>query len=701
MEFKDYELRDQVSIGPYAFEVRDSVCGAYFLLGLHCNGHEIFKYLGVEKSSYVKKVVGHELGGGFPEVQTLEDLNKVIKQLQIDCLLKEAREKYPVGVVFRSIFNKFDYTSSGKFKWIPEDVALRDVEVYGVIWHWNEWAEIITKEPKQPEINTYGLKVGDEFSNRVLSEWAAHGRNRQQKKEMNGEWYNHKSNFGSNRSIESFRNIDGVVGFLVSGTNEVYLRAEGFKEFAESFDKLKFEVGKWYRCKGYSYTIKYLRAEARNSKYVIVYSDIIYGNKNYESYPEGTKGVGYIDGAGWYELTDLSEIQEFLPEGHSDKIIKKKYTLEELINEKIIVYIDSQEEFDKITKAGKKIKGFISTSKYWGKYCYNFKNGDYSSNSSKTDIGGYEPGCIIITIDDILIPEESINYVGRYIKILEDNPVEANVKKGEIFQVKRQEDCNIFYSENEWTINYTYNLGTLFELMPEDYSPERINPNTDFIFEPNAYYVGEWEQGVKKRVIFKTTTNKLFDPCYGIDSANNYQYSRTGFCTSHNITFRKAHQDEIEWLDECIKQNKTVPYEKSIMPKKSVNKWSAGTYVFIEKKASGILVPELSIYKITLFEDDCIYINGDCLCIDREEDGQIKWFATLEEAKAYKLKLIYTAPSVDPYETKQIDYDNSIDEQKQLNNIKDDKPIIDINKYQLDLSVKSALETNYKYFNNN
>ena len=42
-----------------------------------------------------------------------------------------------------------------------------------------------------------------------------------------------------------------------------------------------------------------------------------------------------------------------------------------------------------------------------------------------------------------------------------------------------------------------------------------------------------------------------------------------------------------------------------------------------------------------------------------------------------------------------------IDEQKQLNNIKDDKPIADINKYQVDLSVKSALNTNFKYFNNN
>ena len=37
----------------------------------------------------------------------------------------------------------------------------------------------------------------------------------------------------NDREIEGFEVIDGVLGFLVSGTNEVYLRAEGFKEFLE------------------------------------------------------------------------------------------------------------------------------------------------------------------------------------------------------------------------------------------------------------------------------------------------------------------------------------------------------------------------------------------------------------------------------------------------------------------------------------
>ena len=319
IEFKDYKLKDQVSIGPYTFKVQLSITKTYFLKGLDDRNYMIFDYLGVKGSSYVKKIVGHELGGAFPEVQTLEDLNKVIKQLQIHCLLKEAKEKYPVGVVFKSIFNKFNYTSSGKFEWIHEDRVIRDVEVYGVIWHDNKWAEIITEEPKQPEINTYGLKVGDILNKDVINAWSKQGFNRYQSEENSGEW-SKGGNYISDRKIVSFGEFHGVVGFLVSGTNEVYLKAEGFKEFAESFDKPKFEVGKWYKCKGYSYAIKYLRAEARKSRYAIIYSDIIKDNGKYISYPEGSVGVGFTDEKGWYKLTSLSEIQQYLPNGHPDKI---------------------------------------------------------------------------------------------------------------------------------------------------------------------------------------------------------------------------------------------------------------------------------------------------------------------------------------------------------------------------------------------
>lgn len=324
MEFKDYKLNEEIIIDPYIFEVTFSeVTNRHYLSGQNCNGHEIFKHLEVEKSSYVKNIVGHEYGGSFPEVKTLEDLNKVIRQLQIDCLIKEAKEKYPKGTDFRALYNNLYYESSGEFKWLSKEYELRDAKFsYGVIWANNRWAKIVAGNPKQPEINTYGLKVGDILKEDIISFWSARANN--QYDPFSKKWHKNNTNFINSRQIESFKVFDGIVGFLISGTHELYLRAEGFKEFAEGFNKSKsafeFEVGKWYKCEGYNYAIKYLRKEARNSKYVIVYSDIITYNYKYESSPEGNTGVGYVNEGTWYELTDLSEIQKYLPNDHPDKI---------------------------------------------------------------------------------------------------------------------------------------------------------------------------------------------------------------------------------------------------------------------------------------------------------------------------------------------------------------------------------------------
>ena len=195
-----------------------------------------------------------------------------------------------------------------------------------VIYYNGKWAEIITEEPEQLEINTYGLKVGDKLPADILNKWSSSGTNYYQKDESLF-WRACSSSFSGfigfigDRKIESFKVIDGTLGFLVSSTDNVYLRAEGFKEFAESlFNEPQFETGKWYKEKKYNHTIKYLRTKSHDSKYAIVYSDFISGNGEYKSCPEGKVGVGYIDDKDWYELTDLSEIQQYLPDGHPDKI---------------------------------------------------------------------------------------------------------------------------------------------------------------------------------------------------------------------------------------------------------------------------------------------------------------------------------------------------------------------------------------------
>lgn len=328
IEFKDYELDEELTIGLYCFKVSlTSATKNYFLAGTGWDIEEIFRELKVDKYSYIQSIVGYESKGAFPETETLEDLNKVIKQLQIDCLIKEAKEKYPVGIVFKSIFNKFNYISSGKFEFLYKEQVIRDIEVYGVVWHQNEWAEIIPEEPKQPEVNTYGLKVGDEFPANIINGWTLTGNNRYQKNESLG-WHMCNSGFIYDRKIESFKNIDGVVGFLVSGTDEVYLRAKGFKEFADSFDKPKFEVGKWYKSnvtsnncnKFYYLKVLGVEKECPHGQAINIFNGKNYFyNKKHRWMSQKTIEQALFIGP----LTDLSEIQQYLPDGHPDKIIKQ------------------------------------------------------------------------------------------------------------------------------------------------------------------------------------------------------------------------------------------------------------------------------------------------------------------------------------------------------------------------------------------
>ena len=96
----------------------------------------------------------------------------------------------------------------------------------------------------------------------------------------------------------------------------------------------------------------------------------------------------------------------------------KKYTIKELeTNRKLVIYIASKEEYDKIKKVSKRI------CPYYGNYCYSLYEKSYSSSSSKSCPGAYKDS-IILTIDDIIF-EDNIessdkeisdeSYIGRYV----------------------------------------------------------------------------------------------------------------------------------------------------------------------------------------------------------------------------------------------------------------------------------------------
>lgn len=91
-----------------------------------------------------------------------------------------------------------------------------------------------SSEPAQTSSiqDTFGLKIGDDLPQEAILRWSEKGENSYNQAQKR--WVSEESYFSSDRKIEGFKVIDGVLGFKVSGTYEdVYLRAEGFKDFLE------------------------------------------------------------------------------------------------------------------------------------------------------------------------------------------------------------------------------------------------------------------------------------------------------------------------------------------------------------------------------------------------------------------------------------------------------------------------------------
>ena len=172
-----------------------------------------------------------------------------------DDLISEAKKRYPIGTKFRpahipgsditeycivtedSIFHKngdgIVLTINGCW-WDRENPKYGNTNYNRVIYHEGKWAEIVSDEP---EINTYGLKVGDTLKAEIINTWSLIEGNFCSNVQRG--WVGVFGNYIEDRKIEDFRNIDGQIGFHVSGCAKGthYLKAEGFKEFADNFYK--------------------------------------------------------------------------------------------------------------------------------------------------------------------------------------------------------------------------------------------------------------------------------------------------------------------------------------------------------------------------------------------------------------------------------------------------------------------------------
>ena len=262
--------------------------------------------------------------------EVMRDTPKQLLRQAVHCRTQEewdfACDKYGKSSKTKKDFPKydtFDYTF--KFtEWYPLE---RYIQKGYQILSFQEWCDLNGYKDittlQTPEICTYGLNVGDELDETILNAWDKKGLN-YYTNSSDGWIFGNSVPYYGDRKIEKFKVIDGVVGFLVSGTVGIYLRAEGFKEFAENYNKskepeVKFEIDKWYKVydgnvelyKGVWYvkSPKIIDGIVKVDQYL--YNDCLGEGGNF----------GYVGDYTFVEVP-LSEIQHLLLKCPSDKIEK-------------------------------------------------------------------------------------------------------------------------------------------------------------------------------------------------------------------------------------------------------------------------------------------------------------------------------------------------------------------------------------------
>lgn len=91
----------------------------------------------------------------------------------------------------------------------------------------------IMTSKQEDKITEYaGLKVGDVLKESDINEWEKIGENY----EFSGVWEKSSGTFCGDKKINSFKLINGVVGFEVSETSSVYSRADGYLDFIKNKD---------------------------------------------------------------------------------------------------------------------------------------------------------------------------------------------------------------------------------------------------------------------------------------------------------------------------------------------------------------------------------------------------------------------------------------------------------------------------------
>lgn len=167
---------------------------------------------------------------------------------------------------------------------------------------------------KPQKMNTYGLNIGDTLPCNILREWGKLGSNYISD---DNTWRQGGLFSGDDRLIESFKEINGEVGFHPSGSSSfVYMKAKGFKEFMESLNKPKeIELihGKWYKFTQILAKAKWLIKFDKKEGDRLFQLKSICISGGFDIFRQAIGWGNYPDTKDW-EIADMEEVYKHFPE---------------------------------------------------------------------------------------------------------------------------------------------------------------------------------------------------------------------------------------------------------------------------------------------------------------------------------------------------------------------------------------------------
>ena len=249
----------------------------------------------------------------FPTEKPIPDLELMPEGFEpptnMEQLLEEAKRKYPIGTRYKCALTDSEYTVEKPNFSIYNSNTIHTEYGRGTLYYNGKWAEIISTSEAE-EVLVFGkYKIGD-----IVVSLTTMGNSRKEgdlfkvlPNSSKSIYYAPKTS--SSRPQDWRKATKEEEEAYNKGITNIHL----IKDYVETINKPKFEIGKWYQGKDSKFYGK-LTGEIEGTRFPS--REYINEVGNYNS-----RG-SYFSGKKWTEQArevPLSEIQQYLPEGHPDK----------------------------------------------------------------------------------------------------------------------------------------------------------------------------------------------------------------------------------------------------------------------------------------------------------------------------------------------------------------------------------------------